>query len=106
SLQGTSVSLAGRVTALRNMGKAAFFDITRGGDRMQVYVKKDDVGLLWDIFDLVDIGDIVGVTGEVFKTRTEEISIHARDLRVLAKSLHTLPLGKEKDGQQWYGLSD
>jgi lysyl-tRNA synthetase class 2 len=107
SLEGQTVSMAGRVTALRVMGKAAFFDITRDARRMQVYVKRDDVGdLLWEVFGLVDLGDIVGVTGEVFKTRTEEISIHARDLKVLAKSLHVLPIGKEKDGQHWYGLSD
>lgn len=107
ALEGVSVSLAGRVTALRQMGKAAFFDITREGDRIQVYVKRDDIGeQLWAVFDLVDIGDIIGVHGEVFKTKTGEISIHARDFHVLAKSLHTLPLGKEKDGQQWYGLSD
>lgn len=106
-LEGEPVSLAGRLTALRMMGKAAFFDITRGGDRMQVYIKKDDVGETpWEVFNLVDIGDIVGVTGEVFKTKTGEISIHAREFQVLAKSLHTLPIGKEKDGERWYGLAD
>ncbi|MBA3726019.1 MAG: lysine--tRNA ligase, partial [Armatimonadetes bacterium] len=106
-LEGKTVSLAGRITALRTMGKAAFFDISREGDRMQVYLKKEDVGeVLWEVFSLVDIGDIVGVSGEVFKTRTEEVSIHARDVRVLAKSLHTLPLGKEKEGHQWYSLAD
>ncbi len=107
SLEGKTASLAGRVSALRQMGKAAFFDITREAQRIQVYVKRDDVGdLLWEIFGLVDLGDIVGVSGEVFKTRTEEISIHARDLKVLAKCLHALPIGKEKDGHQWYGLTD
>ncbi|MGI8922612.1 MAG: lysine--tRNA ligase [Fimbriimonadales bacterium] len=106
-LEGKTVSLAGRITALRTMGKAAFFDISREGDRMQTYLKKEDVGEdLWEVFSLVDIGDIVGVSGEVFKTRTGEVSIHARDVRVLAKSLHTLPLGKEKEGHQWYGLAD
>lgn len=106
-LEGKPVSLAGRITALRLMGKAAFFDITRGGARMQVYLKKDDVGeSLWEVFNLVDIGDIVGTTGEVFKTKTGEISIHAREFKVLAKSLHTLPIGKEKEGHQWYGLQD
>lgn len=106
-LEGKSVSLAGRVTALRLMGKAAFFDLTVNAERMQVYVKRDDVGdTLWEVFGLVDIGDIVGATGEVFKTKTGEISVHARDLKVLAKCLHMLPIGKEKEGHHWYGLSD
>jgi len=106
-LAGKIVSIAGRVSALRNMGKAAFFDLTINGDRMQVYAKKDDLpDLAWQAFDLVDIGDIVGVSGEVFTTRTGEISIHARAISVLAKCLHTLPLGKEKDGEKWYGLAD
>lgn len=107
SLEGKSVSFAGRVTSHRLMGKAAFFDLSKDGDRIQVYIKKDDVGeLLWEVFGLVDLGDIVGVIGEVFTTKTGEISIHARELKVLAKCLHVLPLGKEKDGHQWYGLSD
>ena len=56
-LEGETVSLAGRVTALRMMGKAAFADLTLGGQRMQVYVKKDDVGEdLWNVFELVDLG--------------------------------------------------
>jgi lysyl-tRNA synthetase class 2 len=107
ALESKAVSLAGRVTSLREMGKAAFADITRDGERIQIYVKKDDVGDgLWEVFGQVDIGDIIGVAGEVFKTRTGETSIHARSLQVLAKCLHTLPLGKEKDGERWYGLSD
>ena len=60
-LESETVSLAGRVTALRMMGKAAFADLTLGGQRMQIYVKKDDVGeALWEVFQLVDLGDIVG----------------------------------------------
>ncbi|MFN8139362.1 MAG: lysine--tRNA ligase [Fimbriimonadales bacterium] len=106
-IEGKTVSLAGRVTAHRAMGKAMFFDLTHAGQRMQVYAKKDDLGeALWAVADLVDIGDIVGTTGEVFTTRTGEISIHARDLKLLSKCLHTLPLGKEKDGEKWYGLTD
>ena len=93
SLSGISVSFAGRVTSHRLMGKAAFFDLTKDGDRIQIYIKKDDVGeLLWEVFGLVDLGDLVGVTGEVFTTKTGEISIHARELRVLSKCFHVLPL--------------
>lgn len=104
---GRVVPLAGRVTSLRPMGKAGFFDITREGERMQVYVKKEDVGeTLWEIYNLLDVGDIVGTRGEVFKTKTGEITIHARDLKVLAKCIHVLPIGKEKEGKHWYGLHD
>jgi len=106
-LDGKTVSLAGRVTALRLMGKAAFLDVTHGGDRMQAYVKRDIVGdELWDVFKCVDIGDLMGVSGTVFTTKTGEISIQATEIAVLAKCLHTPPIGKEKEGQHWYGLSD
>jgi lysyl-tRNA synthetase class 2 len=107
ALENQDVSTAGRIVAIRVMGKAAFADIWRGGERIQIYVKRDDVGDdLWHVFKETDIGDIVGVSGFVFKTRTGETSIHVKDLRVLAKCLHTLPIGKEKEGERWYGLSD
>lgn len=106
-LDGQSVSLAGRVTALRMMGKAAFADLTLGGEPMQIYVKKDFVGEpTWEAFLCVDLGDLMGVAGTVFTTKTGEISIQVASLNVLAKCLHTPPIGKEKDGQQWYGLAD
>ena len=106
-LEDAEVSLAGRVTALRLMGKAAFADVSVGGDRMQVYAKRDVVGdEPWSLFELVDLGDILGVTGTVFTTRTGEISVHVTSFEVLAKCLHAPPIGKEKDGQQWYGLAD
>ena len=106
-LDGKPVSLAGRVTALRLMGKAAFADLTHAGERMQIYVKRDLVGDdLWEVFNCVDLGDLMGVLGTVFTTKTGEISIQVAALAVLAKCLHTPPIGKEKDGQQWYGLAD
>ncbi|MER3413633.1 MAG: lysine--tRNA ligase, partial [Armatimonadota bacterium] len=107
ALERQDVSFAGRITAIRVMGKAAFADLWRSGERIQVYVRKDDVGdALWEVFRETDIGDIVGVHGFVFKTKTGEVSIHVSDLRVLAKCLHVLPIGKEKEGERWYGLSD
>jgi lysyl-tRNA synthetase class 2 len=107
NLEGKQVSLAGRVTSLRMMGKAAFSDLTTGGDRMQIYVKKDLVGDdLWEAFNCVDLGDLMGVGGKVFTTKTGEISIQAATIAILAKCLHTPPIGKEKDGHQWYGLTD
>ncbi|MEW5882848.1 MAG: lysine--tRNA ligase [Armatimonadota bacterium] len=106
-LENKDVSFAGRITAIRVMGKAAFADLWRSGERIQVYVRRDDVGdTLWEVFREADIGDIVGVHGFVFKTKTGEVSIHVRDLQVLAKCLHVLPIGKEKEGERWYGLSD
>jgi lysyl-tRNA synthetase class 2 len=105
--EGISVSFAGRVVSMRLMGKAAFAHVSDGDGRIQGYFKKDDLGeAAWEVFGLLDIGDHVGVTGELFLTKTGEKSVHVRALTPLSKSLQTLPLGKEKDGQQWYGLSD
>lgn len=106
-LEGKRVSLAGRVTALRRMGRAAFADLARLGERVQIYVKADRLPPgLWDIFDLVDIGDVLGIVGDVFKTKMGEISVAVNDFQVLAKCLHVLPIGKEKEGKHWYSLSD
>lgn len=107
ALEGSQVSLAGRVTALRPMGKAGFFDITRAGHRIQIYIKKDQVEEQhWKSFEVIDLGDVVGVQGTIFKTKAGEISIHADKVLVLAKCFHTLPIGKEKEGHHWYGLTD
>ncbi len=109
-LEGQTVRFAGRLVSLRMMGKAAFAHISDGDSRIQGYFKRDDLAeadeQAWDVFKLLDIGDHVGVVGELFLTRTGEKSIHVKELTVLSKSLHVLPLGKEKDGEQWYGLSD
>ncbi|MCH8978282.1 MAG: lysine--tRNA ligase [Armatimonadetes bacterium] len=106
-LEGKAVSFAGRLVSMRLMGKAAFAHLSDGDGRVQVYFKKDDLGEdAWAVFKLLDIGDHLGVTGEMFLTRTEEKSIHVRTLTPLSKSLQILPLGKEKDGEQWYGLAD
>lgn len=105
--EGRPVSFAGRLTSMRLMGKAAFAHISDGDGRIQGYFKKDDVGeTAWEAFNLLDIGDHLGVTGELFTTKTGEKSIHVSKLTPLSKSLQVLPLGKEKDGQQWYGLTD
>ena len=107
SLEGQSVSLAGRIVSMRVMGKAAFAHISDGENRVQGYFKQDDLApTTWQAFLLLDIGDHIGVEGEMFLTRTGEKSIHIRTLTPLSKALQALPLGKEKDGQQWYGLSD
>ncbi len=90
------VSVAGRIMSMRRMGKASFFHIQDSAGRIQVYLKKDDLGAAYDAFRLLDIGDILGVEGFVFRTRTGEISIHAGSFQLLAKSLRPLPVVKEK----------
>ncbi len=107
SLEGEPVSYAGRVVSYRMMGKAGFAHVSDGDAKIQVYVRKDDVTETeWEIYNLLDIGDHVGVTGELFRTKTGEKSIHARSLVILSKALEPLPLGKEKDGEIFSGLTD
>jgi lysyl-tRNA synthetase class 2 len=106
-LLGTEVAFAGRLISYRLMGKAGFAHISDGDSKIQGYFKKDDLGEVgWELYNLLDIGDHIGVKGELFTTKTGEKTIHVRDLTPLSKSLQVLPLGKEKEGQHWYGLSD
>jgi len=102
-----TVSYAGRVVSYRDMGKAGFAHLSDGDAKIQVYCRKDELGEVgWELYQLLDLGDHVGVKGFLFLTKTGERSIHVQELVPLSKSLQTLPLGKEKDGQQWYGLTD
>ncbi len=94
------VAIAGRIMSLRRMGKASFCHVEDGKGRIQVYLKQDELGAVYDAFKLMDIGDIVGVEGFVFRTRTGEVSVHARSLVLLAKSLRPLPVAKEKTDEQ------
>lgn len=89
------VKIAGRIMAIRRMGKASFAHIQDHLGRIQIYLKKDDLGGNYDIFRLLDIGDIIGVEGYVFKTKTGEISVHVTSLVLLSKSLRPLPIAKE-----------
>ena len=91
-----TVAVAGRIMSLRRMGKASFFHLEDSRGRIQVYLKKDELGMIYDSFRLMDIGDIVGIEGFVFRTKTGEVSVHARRLVLLAKSLRPLPVPKEK----------
>ena len=98
--EGKPVKAAGRITQIRGHGKAAFFDIADWTGKMQVYVRKDRVGdETFDLFKLLDLGDIVGVEGGLFKTRTGEISIFADIVTPLTKSLLPPP-------EKWHGLRD
>jgi len=91
------VRCAGRIMALRKMGKASFAHIMDQSGRVQIYIKQDYVGEdKYQLFKLTDIGDHIGVSGTVFKTKTGEITILVKELTLLAKSLRPLPIVKEK----------
>jgi len=100
------VQFAGRIVSYRMMGKAAFAHISDGDSKIQGYFRKDDLGSGWDLFGLLDVGDHVGVEGYLFVTKTGERSIHVQSLTPLTKALQPLPLGKEKDGEVFSGLTD
>ena len=95
-----TVAVAGRIMSIRRMGKASFCHLQDSHGRIQVYMKKDDLGPVYDAFRLIDIGDIIGVHGFVFRTRTGEVSVHAREYVLLSKSLRPLPVVKERTDEQ------
>ncbi len=110
-----NVSIAGRIMSRRIMGSASFFELQDEHGRLQVYVRRDDICPADDeekksyntLFKkLLDIGDIVGVKGFAFITQTGELSLHARELKLLAKSIKPLPIVKEKDGQTFDAFTD
>jgi len=90
-----NVNIAGRIMAIRRMGKASFAHIMDHKGRIQMYLRKDEIGDQYAAFKLMDIGDIVGVEGYVFKTKTGETSVHVISLELLSKSLKPLPIAKE-----------
>ena len=100
SLEGQKVSIAGRIMSKRIMGKASFMHLQDQNGRIQAYVKRDDIGVdEYKLFKTYDIGDIVGIEGFVFKTKTEEVSVHVEKLVLLSKSLQVLP-------EKYHGLKD
>ena len=100
SLEGKEVSIAGRMTSRRVMGKAYFAHLLDGEGDIQIYVRRDDVGEgSYADFKQDDIGDILGVKGTVFRTQTGEISVHATEVKLLCKSLKVLP-------EKFHGLVD
>ena len=107
SLTEQQVAVCGRIVALRHMGKAAFLHIEDWSGKIQVYLRKDDIGEQnWPMVKLMDIGDYLGVTGKPFVTKTGEQSIHANGVQILSKCLRPIPYGKEKEGQNWNTLND
>lgn len=106
-LEEKTVVVAGRIMSVRKMGKASFCNIKDNEGRIQIYVKRDDVGTnSYTNFKLLDIGDYLGVEGYVFKTKTGEISIHANSLTILSKSIRPIPIVKEKEGEEFDSFSD
>ena len=108
-----SIGIAGRIMSVRDMGKAAFVVIQDGAGRIQLYIKRDEVcpgddKTLYDVVykKMLDIGDIIGVNGYVFRTKTGEISVHVGSFKLLTKSLHPLPIAKEKDGVVFDAFTD
>ena len=105
--EGETVKVAGRIMVIRKMGKVSFFQIMDSEGRIQIFIRRDDVGEdSYAHFKLLDIGDYVGIRGHVFTTKTGEISIHANNLTLLAKSIRPLPVVKEKDGEIFDAFED
>ena len=107
------VSIAGRMMSRRVMGKASFAELQDSKGRIQVYITRDDIcpGENKDLYNtvfkrLLDIGDFIGVKGTVFRTQTGEISVHAKELTLLSKSLKPLPIVKYKDGVAYDKFDD
>jgi len=99
-LDGQKVKVAGRIMAIRGHGKAAFFDIRDDKGDIQIYIKKDNVDEVdFQLFKKLDLGDFIGVEGEVFKTHKGEISVSAKKLTMLSKAIRPLP-------EKWHGLKD
>ena len=107
------VCMAGRIMSIRDMGRANFAVIQDGQGKIQLYIRRDDIcpgedKSLYDIVwkKLLDIGDIIGIRGYVFKTKTGETSVYVRELSLLSKSLRPLPIVKEAEGQTYDAVTD
>jgi len=97
---GQDVVIAGRLMAKRGHGKASFADLQDFSGKIQIYARVDDLGTeAYDLYKLLDIGDIIGVKGTVFRTKRGEISVNVKEFEILAKSLRPLP-------EKWHGLKD
>ena len=107
ALKDKPVRTAGRILSIRVMGKSVFAHLADGSGRMQIYVKKDEVGeKLWEIWNLLDLGDFIGVEAAPFVTKTGERSLHVKSFTLLSKSIRPLPVVKEKEGVVFEALAD
>ena len=107
------VVIAGRMMGRRVMGKASFAELQDSKGRIQVYITRDDIcpGEDKDLYNkffkkLLDIGDFIGIKGFVFRTQMGEISVHAKEITLLSKSLKPLPVVKQKDGETFDSFDD
>ena len=95
-----NVGVAGRIVGLRDFGKAGFLHVQDRGGRLQIHARRDRLGdERFETYRLLDLGDLIGVVGRPFRTRTNELTVEAADLRFLAKALRPLP-------EKWHGLQD
>lgn len=107
SLENTEVTIAGRLMAIRVMGKASFANILDSRGRIQIYLNKNEIGEeSYTLFKLLDIGDFIGISGVVMKTHTGEITIKASVLTLLSKNIRPLPIVKESDGVVYDAFTD
>ena len=106
-LEKQTVCVAGRIMALRKMGKASFIHVMDDKGKIQIFIKRNNVGdKVYEAFSLMDIGDFVGIRGFVFKTKVGEISISAEKFDLLSKSIRPLPIVKEKEGEIYDAFKD
>ncbi|MGH9625421.1 MAG: OB-fold nucleic acid binding domain-containing protein, partial [Bryobacteraceae bacterium] len=98
--ESAHVRIAGRILTIRRMGKAGFLHLLQNGEKLQVYIKKLAVtDRSYELYELLDAGDIIGVEGYLFRTRTGELTVHAEKLSFLSKILLPMP-------EKWHGLED
>ncbi|MEI7905455.1 MAG: amino acid--tRNA ligase-related protein, partial [Candidatus Firestonebacteria bacterium] len=99
-VENIEVSVAGRLMTIRDHGKSCFANLKDSSGSIQLYIKKDLVGLeQWELFTRFDMGDIAGAKGDIFKTKTGEVTVRVKKIELLAKSMLPLP-------EKWHGLSD
>jgi lysyl-tRNA synthetase class 2 len=95
-----NIRIAGRILTIRRMGKAGFLHLAQGGEKLQIYVRKDAVSEQdYKLYELLDIGDLIGITGYLFRTKTNELSVHVDKIVFLSKIMLALP-------EKWHGLED
>ncbi len=100
ALSGQAVSISGRLMTIRAHGKASFANLMDESGQIQIYARLDDLGeAAYQVFELLDIGDIIGLTGEVFRTRRGEVTVSVKEFSLLAKALRPLP-------EKWHGLTN
>ncbi len=106
SFQESHFTLAGRIRSRRIMGKAGFMDLEDESGRIQLYASQKDLGEGYDLFKHLDLGDIIGVSGHLFLTKTGQTTLHLTSLQLLSKCLRPLPVVKEADGKVFDAFSD